>query len=107
MQSNSRGVDVSFNTIDKLLQDAARRGLYRVPRSAVRGVKSQRVQCNEIWSFVHAKAKNVPTEKTTPEGCSRYLDLARQWRRGSERGYGRWRMWFGWSSSGKICGRGL
>jgi hypothetical protein len=24
MQSNSRGVDVSFTTIDKLLQDAAR-----------------------------------------------------------------------------------
>jgi IS1 family transposase len=35
---------------------------------AVRGVKSQRVQCDEIWSFVHAKAKNVPTAKAPPEG---------------------------------------
>jgi hypothetical protein len=26
----------------------------------VRGVKAQRVQCDEIWSFVHAKAKNAP-----------------------------------------------
>jgi hypothetical protein len=29
-------------------------------------VKSQRVQCDEIWSFVHAKAKNVPTAKAGP-----------------------------------------
>jgi IS1 family transposase len=29
----------------------------------VRGVKATRVQCDEIWSFVHAKAKNVPTSK--------------------------------------------
>jgi len=27
---------------------------------AVRGVKSQRIQCDEIWSFVHAKQKNAP-----------------------------------------------
>ena len=26
----------------------------------VRGVKSHRVQCDEIWSFVYAKARNVP-----------------------------------------------
>jgi hypothetical protein len=35
----------------------------------VRNVKSQRVQCDEIWSFVHAKAKNVPTAKAAPEGA--------------------------------------
>jgi IS1 family transposase len=35
---------------------------------AVRGVNSQRVQCDEIWSFVHAKAKNVPTAKAAPQG---------------------------------------
>ena len=28
--------------------------------ATVRGVKSQRVQCDEIWSFVYAKARNVP-----------------------------------------------
>jgi IS1 family transposase len=27
------------------------------------------VQCDEIWSFVHAKAKNVPTAKAAPEGA--------------------------------------
>jgi hypothetical protein len=26
-------------------------------------VPSKRIQCDEIWSFVYAKAKNVPTEK--------------------------------------------
>ena len=29
----------------------------------VRGIASKRVQVDEIWSFVHAKAKNVPQEK--------------------------------------------
>lgn len=29
----------------------------------VRGIASKRVQVDEIWSFVHAKAKNVPDEK--------------------------------------------
>lgn len=29
----------------------------------MRGVAVKRVQCDEIWSFVYAKAKNVPAEK--------------------------------------------
>jgi IS1 family transposase len=31
--------------------------------ATVRGVKSRRVQCDEIWSFCYAKAKNVPEQK--------------------------------------------
>jgi IS1 family transposase len=31
--------------------------------STVRGVRAQRVQCDEIWSFCYAKEKNVPIEK--------------------------------------------
>ncbi len=31
--------------------------------AAVRGVKVQRVQCDEVWSFCYAKEKNVPVEK--------------------------------------------
>ena len=30
---------------------------------AVRGVKTTRVQCDEIWSFCYAKEKNVPVAK--------------------------------------------
>jgi IS1 family transposase len=31
--------------------------------TAIRGVKVQRVQCDEVWSFCYAKEKNVPVEK--------------------------------------------
>src|SRR5271169_3922766 len=68
MRSISRVVDVSFNTIDKLLQDAGI-AFAEFHDRAVRNVKSQRVQRDEIWSFVHAKAKNVPTAKAAPEGA--------------------------------------
>jgi IS1 family transposase len=30
---------------------------------AVRGMASRRVQCDEVWAFCYAKAKNVPEEK--------------------------------------------
>jgi IS1 family transposase len=36
---------------------------------AVRGVKSKRIQCDEIWSFVYAKKKSVPSAKSAPEGA--------------------------------------
>src|SRR2546421_1980129 len=68
MRSVGRVVDVSFNTIEKLLQDAGA-ACAEFHDHAVRGVKSQRVQCDEIWSFVHAKAKNVPTAKAAPQGA--------------------------------------
>lgn len=29
----------------------------------VRGLKSERIQCDEVWAFCYAKAKNVPDEK--------------------------------------------
>ncbi len=68
MRSISRVADVSFNTIVKLLVDA---GVARAEfhDRAVRNVKSQRVQCDEIWSFFCVKAKNVPTAKAAPEGA--------------------------------------
>jgi hypothetical protein len=31
--------------------------------ATVGGVSVQRVQCDEVWSFCYAKAKNVPEEK--------------------------------------------
>ena len=68
MRSIARVVDVSFNTVEKLLQDAGA-ACVEFHDLAVRGVKSQRVQCDEIWSFIHAKQKNVPTAKAPPEGA--------------------------------------
>ena len=62
MRSISRVVDVSFNTIDKLLQDAGN-ACAEFHNQAVRGVQSKRVQCDEVWSFCYAKQKNVATAK--------------------------------------------
>src|SRR6266478_4775594 len=50
------------NTVIKLMIDAGKAcAVYHDEH--VRNVKSTRVQCDEIWSFVYAKAKNVPTAK--------------------------------------------
>jgi IS1 family transposase len=68
MRAVARSEDVSFNTVDKLLRDAGV-ACAEFQDRAVCNVKSQRVQCDEIWSFVHAKAKNVPTAKAAPEGA--------------------------------------
>jgi IS1 family transposase len=62
MRSIERIVGCSINTVDKLLRDAGEVAL-AYHDEYVRGVKSQRVQCDEIWSFVHAKAKNAPKSK--------------------------------------------
>ncbi len=68
MRSISRVADVSFNTIVKLLVDAGV-ACTEFHDRAVHNVKSRRVQYDEIWSFVHAKAKNVPTAKAAPQGA--------------------------------------
>src|SRR5579863_9150778 len=62
MRSIERVVGCSINTVDKLLREAGEAALL-YHDVHVRGVKSQRVQCDEVWSFVHAKQKNAPTSK--------------------------------------------
>ena len=65
MRSIERTIGCSINTVDKLLREAGEVALaYHDER--VRGVKACRAQCDEIWSFVHAKAKNAP--KSTRAG---------------------------------------
>ena len=68
MRSIARVVGVSFNTVDKLLQDAGA-ACVTFHDEAVRGVQAQRVQCDEIWSFCYAKAKNLPSAKNAPFGA--------------------------------------
>ena len=60
MRSIERIVGCSINTVDKLLREAGEVALTHHDK-AVRGVKAQRIQCDEIWSFVAAKQKNVAT----------------------------------------------
>lgn len=59
MRSISRVCDVSINTVTKLLVDVGR-ACWEFHDATVSGVKSQRVQCDEIWSFVYSKEKNKP-----------------------------------------------
>lgn len=68
MRSISRVCDVSLNTVAKLLVDAGTVAA-DFHDNAVRKVKSQRIQCDEIWSFSYAKAKNVRSAKSAPEGA--------------------------------------
>lgn len=66
MRSISRVADVSINTVTALLEKAGA-ACAEHHHKAVRGVQSKRVQCDEIWSFCYAKAKNVATAKAAPE----------------------------------------
>jgi len=65
LRSISRVVDVSINTVSKLLVDAGT-ACAAFHDETVRNVSAKRVQCDEIWSFTYAKQKNVARSKTAP-----------------------------------------
>ena len=54
--------DVSRNTVDKLLCDVGAACL-QYQDETLRNLSCKRIQCDEIWSFVYSKDKNVPEEK--------------------------------------------
>jgi IS1 family transposase len=58
----TRMTGVSKNTVAKLLSDAGNACLDYQDR-ALRNLSCQRIQADEIWSFVYSKQKNVPEEK--------------------------------------------
>ena len=66
MRSISRVTDVSINTVSKLLAEAGE-ACAAYHWEHVRGVKAKRVQCDEIWSFLYSKQRNVVTAKAAPE----------------------------------------
>ena len=68
MRSISRVAEVSINTVTKLLVDAGN-ACEAYHDAHVRDVTASRIQCDEIWSFAYATAKNVPTAKAAPEGA--------------------------------------
>ena len=68
MRAVSRLTGVSINTVTKLLEDAGRVCAVHHSRT-VQDVPSKRVQCDEIWSFIHAKRKNVAKAKVAPDGA--------------------------------------
>ena len=68
LRAVSRVCEVSINTVTKLLIDAGF-ACAAFHDQNVRELKSKKIQCDEIWSFTYAKAKNVKTAKKAPDGA--------------------------------------
>jgi IS1 family transposase len=66
MRSVSRLVDVSINTVTRELVLAGQACADFHDRT-VRNVRSERVQCDEIWSFVEMKEKQAKRKADRPE----------------------------------------
>ena len=62
INATCRMTGVSKPTVLKLLADLGN-ACYAYHDAHVRGLKCKRIQCDEIWSFVGAKQKNVSEEK--------------------------------------------
>jgi len=67
LRAISRISGCSINTVTKLLVDVGR-ACQKFHDETVIHVASKKVQCDEIWSFVYAKQKNVPEEKQGEAG---------------------------------------
>ena len=61
LRATSRMAGVSINTVSKLLVDIGA-ACTAYQDETLRDLPCKTIQADEIWSFVYAKAKNVPTE---------------------------------------------
>lgn len=61
LRSTSRICDCSINTVTKLLVDVGQ-ACQSFHDEVMYNIKSRRIQCDEIWSFVYAKDKNAPSD---------------------------------------------
>src|SRR6516225_3806078 len=62
LRSTARICDVAFNTVLKLLPEVGN-ACADYQDKHLRGLRCKRIQCDECWSFVYTKQKNVPEEK--------------------------------------------
>ena len=62
LRATSRMVGVSINTVTKLLVDVGT-ACAEYQDTALRDLRCQRIQADEIWAFCYAKQKNVPADK--------------------------------------------
>ena len=62
IRATVRMTGVAKNTIVKLLAEVGA-ACIRYQDKAIQNLPCKRVQCDEIWSFSYAKAKNVPADK--------------------------------------------
>lgn len=68
IRATVRMTGAAKNTVVKLLADVgAACAAYQ--DKTLRNLPCKRVQCDEIWSFVYAKQKNVADAKAAPEGA--------------------------------------
>ena len=65
LRAVARVADVSRNTVSKLMVDAGK-VCAEYQDAALRDLPCQRIQVDEAWSFVYAKAKNVSRAKSAP-----------------------------------------
>ena len=68
MRSVSRVLGISINTVTKLLVESGA-ACQRFHDMAVRGVQTQHIECDEIWSFAYAKEHNVTTARGVIDGA--------------------------------------
>lgn len=68
IRSTARTVDVSKNTVLRLLTVAGT-ACAAYQDATLRDLNCQRVEVDEIWSFVYAKEKNVPVAKNPPQAA--------------------------------------
>ena len=61
IRSTARITGTAINTVVKLLREVGAACLDYQDK-AMRNLSCKKLQCDEIWSFVYAKAKNVPEE---------------------------------------------
>jgi hypothetical protein len=62
IRSTVRMTGVAKNTVAKLLVDTGA-ACSEYQNQTLRNLPCKRLQCDEIWSFCYAKAKNVPAFK--------------------------------------------
>lgn len=67
LRAASRISGCSINTVTKLLVDIGR-ACQDFHNLVMTEITTQRIQCDEIWSFVYAKQKNVPDGKEGEAG---------------------------------------
>ena len=62
LRATARITGVARMTVEKLLRDTGA-ACQRFHNETVRNLKTRRVQCDEIWSFIGSKEKNTTPEK--------------------------------------------
>jgi IS1 family transposase len=67
IRATCRMTGFAKNTVVKLLVELGA-ACDKYQRETLVGLRSKRIQCDEIWSFVYAKAKNVTPEMATRQG---------------------------------------